>query len=309
MSRRRGSGRLRCCTILANATGLHQRTAVRRFHSALFAMIRHSIVSRAAAVWQNVIKQERLEEYMKRFDPVTQARIDLTAALRSAARMGLNEGVCNHFSLEMPGDPTKFLINPQGFHWSELTPADLMVVDENGTVVEGKHTVEPTAFFIHGRIHLGKRKKCVLHTHMPFATALTLLDGGELDLYSNQSAMRYYGRIGYDREYGGLALANKEGDRIANALGDNNVVFIQHHGVIVCGDNMAYAFDDLYYLERCCMVQVLAQSTGGKLKRVPEMMVAEVARQIESERRQSVLHFEALKRLLDRNEPGWSRLT
>ena len=66
---------------------------------------------------------------MKRFDPVTQARIDLTAALRSAARMGLNEGVCNHFSLEMPGDPTKFLINPQGFHWSELTPADLMVVD------------------------------------------------------------------------------------------------------------------------------------------------------------------------------------
>ena len=72
---------------------------------------------------------------MKRFDPITQARIDLTAALRSAARMGLNEGVCNHFSLEMPGDPTKFLINPQGRHWSELTPADLMVVDENGAVV------------------------------------------------------------------------------------------------------------------------------------------------------------------------------
>ena len=112
---------------------------------------------------------------MKRFDPVTQARIDLTAALRSAARMGLNEGVCNHFSLEMPGDPRKFLINPQGLHWSEITPADLMIVDGKGAVVEGKHTVEPTAFFIHGRIHLGKRKKCVLHTHMPFATALTLL--------------------------------------------------------------------------------------------------------------------------------------
>ncbi len=174
---------------------------------------------------------------MKRFDPVTQARIDLTAALRSAARMGLNEGVCNHFSLELPGDPTKFLINPQGFHWSDLTPADLMVVDENGAVVEGKHKVEPTAFFIHGRIHLGKRKKCVLHTHMPFATALTLLEGGELDVFENQSAMRYYGRVGYDREYGGVALANEEGDRICKALGDKNVVFMQHHGVIVCGDN------------------------------------------------------------------------
>ena len=245
---------------------------------------------------------------MKRFDPVTQARIDLTAALRSAARMGLNEGVCNHFSLEMPGDRGKFLINPQGLHWSEITPADLMIVDDKGVAVEGKHTVEPTAFFIHGRIHLGKRKKCVLHSHMPFATALTLLDGGELDVFANQNAMRYFGRIGYDREYGGVALDNAEGDRICNALGDNEVVFMQHHGVIVCGDNVAYAFDDLYYLERSCMVQVLAQSTGATLKRAPEKMVAEAARQIGGERQQSVLHFEALKRLLDRDELGWSRL-
>lgn len=245
---------------------------------------------------------------MKRFDPVTQARIDLTAALRSAARMGLNEGVCNHFSLEMPGNPSRFLINPQGLHWSEITPADLVVVDEQGVVVEGRHKVEPTAFFIHGRIHLGKRKKCVLHTHMPFATALTILEDGELDVRANQSAMRYYGRIGYDRNYGGVALANEEGDRICAALGNNEVVFLEHHGVIVCGDNVAYAFDDLYYLERCCMVQALALGSGGKLKRVPEKMVAEVAKQIGGERQQSVLHFEALKRLLDRDEPGWSRL-
>lgn len=82
---------------------------------------------------------------------IEKARIELTAALRSAARMGLNEGVCNHFSLELPGSPDRFLINPQGLHWSELTPADLMIVDEKGEVVAGKHKVEPTAFFIHGR--------------------------------------------------------------------------------------------------------------------------------------------------------------
>jgi ribulose-5-phosphate 4-epimerase/fuculose-1-phosphate aldolase len=105
-----------------------------------------------------------------------------------------------------------------------------------------------------------------------------------------------------------VALANEEGDRICNALGDNDVVFLEHHGVIVCGENVAYAFDDLYYLERCCMVQQLALGSGGKLKRVPEKMVAEVAAQIEGERQQSTLHFEALKRLLDRDEPGWSRL-
>lgn len=239
-------------------------------------------------------------------EAIRQARIDLTAALRSAARMGLNEGVCNHFSLELPGAPDKFLINPQGMHWSELTPADLMIVDEKGEVVEGKHKVEPTAFFIHGRIHLGKRKKCVLHTHMPFATSLCLLEDGELDCAANQSAMRFWNRIGYDGEYGGIALDETEGDRICNALGDKDVVFLAHHGVIVCGENVAYAYDDLYYLERCCMVQVLAKGTGGKLRHAPAHLVEQAAKQIEGERQQSSLHFDALKRLLDRHEPGWS---
>lgn len=239
-------------------------------------------------------------------EAIRQARIDLTAALRSAARMGLNEGVCNHFSLELPGSPDKFLINPQGLHWSELTPADLMIVDEKGEVVEGKHKVEPTAFFIHGRIHLGKRKKCVLHTHMPFATSLCLLEDGELDCAANQNAMRFWNRIGYDGEYGGVALDTAEGDRICNALGDKDIVFLAHHGVIVCGDSVPYAFDDLYYLERSCMVQVLAKGSGGKLKRAPIHLVEQAARQIEGERQQSSLHFDALKRLLDRHEPGWS---
>lgn len=235
-----------------------------------------------------------------------QARLDLTAALRSAARLGLNEGVCNHFSLELPGEPDKFLINPQGLHWSELTPADLMLIDEKGIVLDGKHKVEPTAFFIHGRIHLGKRKKCVLHTHMPYATALCLLEDGRLDCTANQNAMRFFGRVGYDAAYGGVALDEAEGDRICNALGDKDVVFLASHGVIVCGDNVPYAFDDLYFLERSCMVQIIATSTGKRLRSVPEDMVRKVCEQIEGERQQSVLHFDALKRILDREQPGWT---
>src|SRR5215813_9273933 len=75
-------------------------------------------------------------------DPVTQARIDLTTALRAAARHGLNEGVCNHFSMTVPGRDELFLVNPQGLHWSEITPSDLMMVDGAGNVIEGKHRVE-----------------------------------------------------------------------------------------------------------------------------------------------------------------------
>ena len=244
-------------------------------------------------------------ELLQNVDIKTQARIDLTAALRSAARFGLNEGVCNHFSLEVPGNPNHFFINPQGLHWSELHPSDLVIVDQAGQKISGKHSVEPTAFFIHGRIHLGKRKKCILHTHMPYATSLCLLEDGELLVGANQNSMRFYNRIGYDQNYGGVALDESEGDRICDALADKDIVFLQHHGVIVCGDNVVNAFDDLYYLERACMVQVLAQGTGKKIKTVPDSIVAEVSAQIESQRQQSFLHFEALKRLLTKEDPRW----
>ncbi len=239
---------------------------------------------------------------------VLQTRIDLTAALRSAARMGLNEGVCNHFSVEMPGNPDLFLLNPQGLHWSEITPNDLIVVNAAGEVVEGRHNAEPTAFFIHSRVHVGARRKVVLHTHMPYATALTICESGRLDTTANQNAMRYHGRIIYDDVYGGVALSKEEGDRMTAALGSADIMFMSNHGVMVCGERIDYAFDDLYYLERSCLVQVLAESTGRKLKRVPEAVAAEAARCISSERQQSELHFAALKRLLDRDEAGWSAL-
>jgi ribulose-5-phosphate 4-epimerase/fuculose-1-phosphate aldolase len=243
----------------------------------------------------------------RRYD-IKQARIDLTAALRTASRMGLSEGVCNHFSLEVPGEPDKFLINPQGLHWSEITPGDLVVVSSEGNIVEGKHVVEATAFFIHYGLHTTAKKKCVLHTHMPWATSLTLLEEPWLETRANQNAMRFHGRIGYDMEFGGPALAADEGERIAGASAGKDVVFMAHHGVTVCNDRIDYAFDDLYYLERSCMAQVIAQSTGKKLKLVSDEMAAKVCGQIEGERQQSELHFAALKRLLDRDEPGWSRM-
>jgi len=239
---------------------------------------------------------------------VVEARVDLTAALRWASRLGFSEGVCNHFSVAVPGLEDRFLINPQGLHWSETTPGDLLVVDGKGAVVEGRHQVEPTAFFIHGRLHRSKRRPAVvLHTHMPFATALTLLEGGRLEPAS-QNALKFYGKVAYDEEYNGLVLDDAEGDRIAGRLNGADVLFLAHHGVIVVGDTVAWAFDDLYYLERACMVQVLAQGTGKTVKRLPHSVASAAAKQMAGDRTQSDLHLAALKRLLDRDEPGWSRL-
>ena len=88
---------------------------------------------------------------------------------------------------------------------------------------------------------------------------------------------------------------------------DADVLFLSNHGVIVCGPSVALAFDDLYYLERACMLQVLAMGTGKPLRIVPERVAMLTGKQMMEDTTQSELHFEALKRLLDRDEPGWSR--
>ena len=229
---------------------------------------------------------------------ITQLRIDLALALRAAAHHGLGEGVCNHFSMALPQDSSAFLLNPRGLLWSEVQADDIVMIDAAGQKLAGRHEVEPTAMFIHAAIHRIARKNCVLHTHMPNATALTLTADRGLDTRLSQNAMRFHGRIAIDERYNGLALDASEGERIANAMDGADILFLGNHGVVVCGDRIDYAFDDLYYLERACALQVLAQSTGRPLLPVDEMIVRRVAREVQGERLQSALFFEALRRTL-----------
>jgi ribulose-5-phosphate 4-epimerase/fuculose-1-phosphate aldolase len=229
---------------------------------------------------------------------VRSLRTDLAIALRAAAHHGLSEGVCNHFSVALPGDSDLFLLNPRGLLWSEVQADDVVMVDAAGHKLAGRHEVEPTAMFIHAAVHRVAGKQCVIHTHMPYATALTLTSERGLDTRLSQNAMRFHGRVALDPRYNGLALNMREGERIARALDGADVIFLGNHGVIVCGERVDYAYDDLYYLERACMMQVLAQSTGQQLVPVDAGLAARVGQQTLGERRQSELFFESLRRTL-----------
>ena len=227
------------------------------------------------------------------------AREDLAAALRLAACFGFHEGICNHFSFMVPGTDDRFLINPQGVHWREMTPERLVTLDREGSRIGGKGTVEPTAFHIHTRIHLGlPRARCVLHTHMPHATSLATLEEGRL-LPISQTACMFHGRVAYYQEYNGLVFDEAEGDRMVTAFGDADILFLANHGVIVIAADVAQAFNDLYYLERACQLQVLALSTGQPLRIIPETTARRTAAQFRIDSAEQVpLHFAALKRVL-----------
>ena len=231
-----------------------------------------------------------------RSEAVARLRADLALALRAAAQHGLAEGVCNHFSVELPDRSGRFLLNPRGLLWSEVAAEDVVMVDADGRVLAGRHAVEPTAMFIHAAIHRLAGHACVLHTHMPYAAALALTADGALDTTLSQNAMRFHGRVAVDARYNGLALDTAEGERIARAMQGADVAFLANHGVVVGGPRIDHAYDDLYYLERACMAQVLAQSTGRPLRRVEPSLAERVRDQTLGERLQSELFFEALRR-------------
>ena len=104
--------------------------------------------------------------------------------------------------------------------------------------------------------------------------------------------------VAIDPHYNGLALDASEGERIARAMQGADVAFLANHGVVVCAGQIAYAYDDLYFLERACMMQVLAQSSGRPLVPCDAALAERVSAQTAGERIQSELFFEALRRTL-----------
>lgn len=233
---------------------------------------------------------------------IEQDRVDLSAAIRLAAYFNLHEGICNHFSVQCDGAEERYLINAYGWHWTEMTPERLLLIDGDGTVLEGDGEVEASARNIHIASHRANpRHKAILHVHMPYATSISMVEGGRL-MMAHQTAARFYGRIGYEEEFGGIAVTAEEGERIAQQARANDhidTMFLANHGVVCSGPSVAQAFDDLYYLERAAKQQVLAQSTGLPLKLIPEETVKLTAEQFQADFEvYAKQHFEALKRLV-----------
>lgn len=234
--------------------------------------------------------------------PDTRAlRSDLSAAFRWAARCGMHEGICNHLSVMLPGTRDFFLMNPRGRHWSRMTPEALIVIDRDGNTVEGEGAPLKTGHTIHVGVHVHHPgAACVFHTHMPYATALTAIKGGELKQV-HQNSTRFLGQCAYDREFNGLAFGVEEGQRMAAAMGDKSILFLGHHGVVVVGDTVASTLDDLYYLEKACEVQVLAMSTGAELLEIPREVAEATAAQFANRAAGAQLFLDEVKRVLDEN--------
>ena len=239
------------------------------------------------------------------------ARVDLAAAYRLAERFGLNEGIDNHLTMLVPGYSDRFLLAPFGMHWSEVRASDFMVVDFDRNVLSGEGRIEDTAFYIHQPVHrISPQGACVLHTHMPYATALTMLQNPRLEM-AVQSAIGFHNDVAYDQGYNGLAFDVTEGERLARAMGEKSVLMMGNHGVMTVGKTLPLAFERLYFLERAAQAQVLALSTGRALEIIPDAIIKRTLEQFAAGamvggRDRTELHFDALKRMLDRSKSDYA---
>ena len=244
------------------------------------------------------------------FDALSELKIQLAAAHRLAVLDELDEGIDNHFTVEVPGRTGQYLILPFGRHWSEARASDMMIFDESGKTLEGQGTVELSAQCIHAPLHRLCGARVVLHTHQPWALALNMLADNRL-LPATQTAAFFHGQIAYDNHYSGLAASTAEGERLAQLMGNKTVLFMKNHGVVVTGHTIAQAYRRLYKLERACRTQVLAMSTGRPIDVMSEEVIALVQtpgaddRHSRSERER--LYFEAMMRVLDRELPGYAQ--
>src|SRR5262245_38502695 len=79
-----------------------------------------------------------------------QARLQLAAMYRVFALLGWNELIYSHITLRVPAEDDRFLINPYGLHYNEVTASNLVKIDLEGNIIgHSNWPINPAGFVIH----------------------------------------------------------------------------------------------------------------------------------------------------------------
>lgn len=235
-------------------------------------------------------------------DPHWQARCDLAAAFRWAARYDWHEAVANHFSLAVNEDGSQFLCNPCNRHFSLVKASELLLIDANDPETMNRPDApDPTTWGLHGALHRRvPHARCAMHVHSKYATVLACMEDAVLPPIDQNSAV-FFDRTVVDTNYGGLAF-EEEGERCAALFSDPRakVMVMGNHGIMVIGETVADTFDRLYYFERAAETYITALMTGQPLRRLSDAVAEKVAAGIDAYPvEQADNHLNELRAILD----------
>jgi ribulose-5-phosphate 4-epimerase/fuculose-1-phosphate aldolase len=240
--------------------------------------------------------------------PEWEQRLDLAACYRLIRHYGYDDLIYNHVTARVPDQDDRYLINPYGHRYDEITASSLIRIDLAGRIHEDtSHEINPAGYVIHSAVHAARHDvACVLHVHSHYATLVSTLEEGFIPL--TQAGFQFYDRVAY-HDYEGFALDTEERWRLVVDLGQRNVLVLRNHGVLTCGRSVAEAFRRLYYFEQACRTQIDAMA-AGTLRQPPPAVMEHTAQQWESGAAgigggTATREWPALLRMLDGIDPGW----
>ncbi|HMM66064.1 MAG TPA: class II aldolase/adducin family protein [Dokdonella sp.] len=232
-------------------------------------------------------------------------RCDLAACYRLVALYGWTDLVFTHISARLPGEGHRFLINPYGLLFEEITASSLIAVDQEGNKLsESPFNVNKAGFVIHSAIHAARADAhCVLHTHTRAGVAVSAQKGGVLPI--SQQSTFILAALAY-HDYEGVALRDEEKPRLQADLGKASFLMLRNHGLLTVGSSIADAFLAMYLFETTCQIQLAAQA-GGDLTLVDPRILEGVAAaaRTQTEGMGGAFVWPALLRKLERQDPGY----
>jgi ribulose-5-phosphate 4-epimerase/fuculose-1-phosphate aldolase len=194
----------------------------------------------------------------------------LAAAYRLFSKFGFDEGVAGHITARDPEMTDHFWVNPWGMHFGHIKVSDLILVSEDGQVVNSDAPLNRAAFAIHSQVHAARPDVvAAAHTHSTYGRAWSTL-GRRLDPITQDVCAFYDDHAVFD-DYTGVVLDIEEGKRIAHALGECKAVILRNHGLLTVGHSVDEAAWWFITMERSCQVQLLAEAAGAPKQIDPEM--------------------------------------
>src|SRR5262249_31489762 len=189
----------------------------------------------------------------------------------------------------------------QSFGLDEITADNLLTIDLDGNVVAGTSR-RHSEVYIHSEIFKARADvHCVLHTHPPYATALSATTH-RIRPYSQPGALFQDG-VGLYTDTINLIRTTEMGAGVARALGSHRAVLLKNHGAVTVGATVAETVIGMIMLENAAMIQMTVEAAGEPAPDFPAADLAQLRHDI-SRPEQFTINFDYLVRRAKRLERG-----
>lgn len=203
--------------------------------------------------------------------PTTTREAVLAAAKKMLAE-GLVEGTSGNISGRLPDGLV--CLTPSSVPYDTMTLEDLVVVDLDGTVVEGDRS--PTT---EKDLHLSALRRypelgAVIHTHAVYATMFALAH--EPIPAVIEEVVVYLGGEVPCCAYRGTGTAEL-GDEVADHLADRGAALVANHGLVTCASSPEKALHNAALVERTAKIVWGARAMGATIHPLPEKVNTDMA--------------------------------